>query len=175
MRRLRNGIWQYEEKHGFFMENSSSRFLISYIRKEYICVSGKKVAPVQVGYESYGTLAPTRDNVSLICHYYSSTSHAAGKYSAEDKALGYWDAIIGPGRPFEYGREEPKEGTTYAFMLITLSALWEEWAKKSFDRKWAEPGRNSSDSMANEFLVDAALYKGPLEDWQPLIRTPCCT
>jgi homoserine O-acetyltransferase len=48
-------------------------------------------------------------------------------------------------------------------MLITLSALWEEWAKKSFDRKWAEPGRNSSDSMANEFLVDAALYKGALK------------
>jgi homoserine acetyltransferase len=70
------------------MENSSSRFLISYIRKEYICVSGKKVAPFQVGYESYGTLAPTTDNISLICHYYSSTSHAAGKYSAEDRRQG---------------------------------------------------------------------------------------
>jgi homoserine O-acetyltransferase len=69
--------------------------------KEFTLVSGKKIAPVQIGYETYGTLARTGDNVILICHFYSGNSHAAGKYSAEEKILGYWDAIIGPGKPFD--------------------------------------------------------------------------
>jgi len=69
--------------------------------KEFTFVSGQKIAPVQIGYETYGTLAPTKDNVILICHFYSGNSHAAGKYSAEDKVAGYWDAIIGPGKPFD--------------------------------------------------------------------------
>jgi len=256
--------------------------------KELTLVSGKNIGPVQVGYETYGTLAPTKDNVILICHFYSGTSHAAGKYSAEDKAPGYWDTIIGPGKPFDtnkyfivssdtlvninpndpkvittgpasinpqtgkpygmsfpvvtirdfvnvqyellkslgvkklkavsgasagglqtfqwavsypdfmeriipviatpkvhpwligwlklwgdpikldpkwnkgdyYGKEEPRNGAAYSFMLITQSALWEGWAEKSFNRKWADPNKNPFDSMENEFLVDAALNKG---------------
>jgi len=69
--------------------------------KEFTLVNGKKISPVQIGYETYGTLAPAKDNVILICHFYSGNSHAAGKYSAEEKISGYWDAIIGPGKPFD--------------------------------------------------------------------------
>ncbi|MBM4306164.1 MAG: homoserine O-acetyltransferase [Deltaproteobacteria bacterium] len=69
--------------------------------KEFTLVSGKKISPVQIGYETYGTLAPTKDNVILICHFYSGNSHAAGKYSVDQKVPGYWDAIIGPGKPFD--------------------------------------------------------------------------
>lgn len=69
--------------------------------KEFTLVNGKKISPVQIGYETYGILSPTKDNVILICHFYSGNSHAAGKYSAEEKIPGYWDAIIGPGRPFD--------------------------------------------------------------------------
>jgi len=69
--------------------------------KEFMLVSGKKISPVQIGYETYGTLASTKDNVILICHFYSGNSHAAGKYSADQKIPGYWDAIIGPGKPFD--------------------------------------------------------------------------
>lgn len=68
---------------------------------EFTLVSGKVLKQVRVGYETYGTLSPKKDNVVLICHYFSGTSHAAGKYSPEDKAPGYWDAIIGPGKPFD--------------------------------------------------------------------------
>lgn len=69
--------------------------------KEFTLVSGKKIAPVKVGYETYGKLASTGDNAILICHFYSGNSHAAGKYAATDPAPGYWDAIIGPGKPFD--------------------------------------------------------------------------
>jgi homoserine O-acetyltransferase len=69
--------------------------------KEFTFVNGKKISPVQIGYETYGNLAPTKDNVILICHAYSGNSHAAGKYSVEEKIPGYWDAIVGPGKPFD--------------------------------------------------------------------------
>ncbi len=54
-----------------------------------------------VGYETYGQLSPTRNNAILICHYFSATSHAAGRYHEEDASPGWWDALIGPGKAFD--------------------------------------------------------------------------
>lgn len=69
--------------------------------KEYMTLGGQKISPVRIGYETYGTLNATKDNVILICHHFSGTSHAAGKYIADEKFPGYWDAIIGSGKPFD--------------------------------------------------------------------------
>jgi homoserine O-acetyltransferase/O-succinyltransferase len=69
--------------------------------KEYVTVSGQKIAPVRIGYETYGNLNPNKDNVILVCHHFSGTSHAAGKYSAAEKVPGYWDSVIGSGKPFD--------------------------------------------------------------------------
>jgi len=59
---------------------------------------------VRVGYETYGRLSPAKDNAILICHHFSGTSHAAGRYGPTDQVPGYWDGIIGPGRPFDTDR-----------------------------------------------------------------------
>jgi homoserine O-acetyltransferase/O-succinyltransferase len=67
----------------------------------YTTVGGQTIKNVRVGYETYGTLNGVRDNVILICHFYSGNSHAAGKYKASDAAPGYWDAIIGAGKPID--------------------------------------------------------------------------
>jgi homoserine O-acetyltransferase/O-succinyltransferase len=67
----------------------------------YTTVGGQAIKNVRVGYETYGTLNGVRDNVILICHFYSGNSHAAGKYKASDVAPGYWDAIIGAGKPID--------------------------------------------------------------------------
>jgi homoserine O-acetyltransferase len=67
----------------------------------YTTVNGKTIKNVRVGYESYGTLNAAKDNVILICHFFSGTSHAAGKYKPEDAAPGYWDAIIGAGKAID--------------------------------------------------------------------------
>lgn len=67
----------------------------------YATVGGKTIKDVKLGWESYGTLNADKSNAILITHYFSSTSHAAGKYKADDKAAGYWDAIIGPGKPLD--------------------------------------------------------------------------
>ncbi|GGF60480.1 homoserine O-acetyltransferase [Azorhizobium oxalatiphilum] len=67
----------------------------------YTTVSGGVLREVKVGWEAYGTLNADKSNVILITHFFSGTSHAAGKYKPEDKAPGYWDAIIGPGKPLD--------------------------------------------------------------------------
>ncbi|MBS3797124.1 homoserine O-acetyltransferase [Pseudoalteromonas sp. BDTF-M6] len=67
----------------------------------YTTESGVTLPEVQVGWESYGTLNDAKDNVILITHFFSGTSHAAGKYSPDDALPGYWDAIIGPGKAID--------------------------------------------------------------------------
>ncbi len=52
----------------------------------YTTVGGQAIKNVRVGYKKYGTLNGARDNVILICHYYSGNAHAAGKCKASDVA-----------------------------------------------------------------------------------------
>jgi len=68
---------------------------------EFQTFNGNKIKQVKVGWESYGTLSPTKDNVILITHYFTGTSHAAGKYHKDDKQAGYWDKLIGPGKAID--------------------------------------------------------------------------
>jgi homoserine O-acetyltransferase/O-succinyltransferase len=70
----------------------------------YTTTGGRTIKDVRIGYETYGNLAPGRDNVVLITHFFSGNSHAAGKYQATDAAPGYWDAIIGSGKAIDTDR-----------------------------------------------------------------------
>ena len=70
----------------------------------YTTVGGKTIQNVKVGWEAYGTLNTAKDNVILVCHYFTGNSHAAGKYSAEDNSAGYWDSIIGADKPIDTRR-----------------------------------------------------------------------
>jgi homoserine O-acetyltransferase len=72
-----------------------------FILPVFTMAGGRTIKNVQIGYESYGKLNAKHDNVILITHYFSGTSHAAGKYQATDKAPGYWDAIIGSGKAID--------------------------------------------------------------------------
>src|SRR2546429_8056090 len=83
---------------------------------------GRELHPIRVAYETYGTLAPRRDNVILVCHALSGDAHAAGfakkppesstrdGFAAEDrdgtagKGLGWWDGMIGPDKAFDTDR-----------------------------------------------------------------------
>ena len=59
---------------------------------------GQRIAPFTIVYETYGRLAPGRDNAILVCHALSPGAHAAGKYSPADPAAGWWDGLIGYGK-----------------------------------------------------------------------------
>jgi homoserine O-acetyltransferase len=63
--------------------------------------SGRKLAPVDVAYETYGQINDAQDNVVLICHALSGNAHAAGWNSPSDKKPGWWDPMIGPGKPID--------------------------------------------------------------------------
>ena len=81
--------------------------------------SGHALAPVRIAYETYGTLAPAKDNTILVCHALSGDAHAAG-WSDDPTApttvdgvgaaergtsgLGWWDGMIGPGKAFDTDR-----------------------------------------------------------------------
>ncbi|WP_188259612.1 E22 family MetX-like putative esterase [Azospirillum tabaci] len=67
----------------------------------YTTVGGGTIKNLRIGWESYGKLNDARDNVILVTHFFSGNSHAAGKYKTEDPAPGYWDSIIGPGKPLD--------------------------------------------------------------------------
>jgi homoserine O-acetyltransferase len=73
----------------------------SFTLPTYATAGGKAIAQVKVGYETYGTLNAAGDNAVFIAHFYSGTSHAAGKYKESDAAPGYWNSIIGPGKPID--------------------------------------------------------------------------
>jgi homoserine O-acetyltransferase len=70
----------------------------------YTTVNGQTIKNVRVGWESYGTLNAAKDNAILVTHFYSGTSHAAGRYAPADPVPGYWDAIIGPGKAIDTDR-----------------------------------------------------------------------
>jgi homoserine O-acetyltransferase len=67
----------------------------------YTTVAGDTIKSVKIGWEAAGTLNADKSNAILITHFFSGTSHAFGKYSTEEKAAGYWDAIIGPGKAID--------------------------------------------------------------------------
>ena len=52
-------------------------------------------------YETYGTLNANKSNAILICHALSGSHHAAGYHSVDDKKAGWWDCMIGAGKPID--------------------------------------------------------------------------
>jgi homoserine O-acetyltransferase/O-succinyltransferase len=70
----------------------------------YTTAGGAVIRQVRVGWESYGSLNAARDNAILVTHFFSANSHAAGRYRPDDAEPGYWDAIIGPGKPLDTDR-----------------------------------------------------------------------
>ena len=63
--------------------------------------SGIEFGPIDVSFETYGTLNENKDNAILVLHALTGDAHAAGKYSEEDKKTGWWDKMIGPNKAFD--------------------------------------------------------------------------
>src|ERR1700686_5271477 len=61
---------------------------------------GATLAPVEVAYETYGTVNAQKSNAILILHAFSGGAHAAG-ISPETGKPGWWDNMIGPGKAFD--------------------------------------------------------------------------
>lgn len=66
--------------------------------------SGAVLPQFDLVYETYGTLNADASNAVLICHALSGTHHVAGKYAETDKYPGWWDNLVGPGKPLDTNR-----------------------------------------------------------------------
>ena len=65
---------------------------------------GRTLSPVTQVYETYGELSAARDNAILIFHALSGDAHVAGYHSPQDRKPGWWDVMVGPGKPFDTER-----------------------------------------------------------------------
>jgi homoserine O-acetyltransferase/O-succinyltransferase len=66
--------------------------------------SGATIRGYSLAYETYGTLNADRSNAVLICHALNASHHVAGTYAGQDRSEGWWDTMIGPGRPVDTER-----------------------------------------------------------------------
>ncbi len=66
--------------------------------------SGASIAGYSLAYETYGTLNAERSNAVLVCHALNASHHVAGTYAGQPKSQGWWDNMIGPGKPVDTDR-----------------------------------------------------------------------
>lgn len=65
--------------------------------------SGASIGDYTLMYETYGTLNADKSNAILICHALNASHHVAGHYN-EPKSAGWWDNMVGPGKPVDTDR-----------------------------------------------------------------------
>lgn len=69
-----------------------------------ILKAGKTLASYELVYETYGELNAERSNAVLVCHALSGSHHVAGFYADDPNKVGWWDNMIGPGKPIDTDR-----------------------------------------------------------------------
>ena len=75
--------------------------------------SGASIRDYSLSYETYGTLNADKSNAVLICHALNASHHVAGVYADDPKNVGWWDTMIGPGKPVD----------THKFFVIGVNNL----------------------------------------------------
>ncbi len=66
--------------------------------------SGAAIGDYTLVYETYGQLNAARSNAVLVCHALNASHHVAGVYADRPKDLGWWDNMVGPGKPVDTNR-----------------------------------------------------------------------
>jgi len=66
--------------------------------------SGASIRGYTLAYETYGRLNAGKSNAVLICHALNASHHVAGVYAGQERSEGWWDTMIGPGKPVDTER-----------------------------------------------------------------------
>ncbi len=66
--------------------------------------SGAALRDYTLVYETYGRLSAARDNAVLVCHALNASHHVAGSHAGQAKSEGWWDNLVGPGKPLDTER-----------------------------------------------------------------------
>ncbi|MBL8521102.1 MAG: homoserine O-acetyltransferase [Betaproteobacteria bacterium] len=65
---------------------------------------GTLLRDYELAYETYGTLNAARSNAILVCHALNASHHVAGEYAEAPGNTGWWDNMVGPGKPVDTDR-----------------------------------------------------------------------
>jgi homoserine O-acetyltransferase/O-succinyltransferase len=88
--------------------------------RDFELENGRTLPLLELAYETYGALAPERDNAILMVHGYTSSHHAAGRnapgkhgHGVAEGAAGWFDGLIGPGKAIDTNR----------YFVVSVNAL----------------------------------------------------
>ena len=65
---------------------------------------GGKIEQLTIRYETYGELNAQKDNAIMVCHALTGDHHCAGVHSENERKTGWWNDMIGPGKPIDVNR-----------------------------------------------------------------------
>jgi homoserine O-acetyltransferase/O-succinyltransferase len=65
---------------------------------------GTELPTYEIAYETYGKLNEARTNAVLVCHALNASHHVAGYYAEDKNNVGWWDNLVGPGKPLDTNR-----------------------------------------------------------------------
>jgi len=63
--------------------------------------SGAMLSGYDLVIETYGKLNADKSNAVLICHALNASHHVAGPSPEDPEDIGWWDNMIGPGKPVD--------------------------------------------------------------------------
>jgi homoserine O-acetyltransferase len=66
--------------------------------------SGATLPAYDLAYETYGELNAAKTNAVLVCHALNASHHVAGFYQEDPGNVGWWDNLVGPGKPLDTRR-----------------------------------------------------------------------
>ncbi|HYG44881.1 MAG TPA: homoserine O-acetyltransferase [Bordetella sp.] len=66
--------------------------------------SGQSLQSYELAVETYGTLNAQRTNAVLVCHALNASHHVAGLAADDPSDVGWWDNMVGPGKPLDTNR-----------------------------------------------------------------------
>jgi homoserine O-acetyltransferase len=66
--------------------------------------SGAWLTDYTLVYETYGVLNAERSNAVLVCHALNASHHVAGEHAGQPNSTGWWDNLVGPGKPLDTNR-----------------------------------------------------------------------
>ena len=88
---------------GFFMSFIATP-LSMHFEEPLPLQGGASIHHYELAYETYGELNAERSNAVLVCHALNASHHVAGVYADQPKSEGWWDNMIGPGKPVDTNR-----------------------------------------------------------------------
>ncbi len=82
---------------------STQRIVVATPDDPLALTCGRTLDHVEVAYETYGTLNAAGDNAVAVLHALTADAHAAGVEEGTGR-VGWWEPMIGPGRPIDTDR-----------------------------------------------------------------------